>query len=515
VKTIGLRLFEVFSGRVPGFADLCCYWFEKARAQIAEGKTHRAGLLATQSIRGGASRQVLERIKDGGDIFFAVSDRNWELAGATVHVSMVGFDRGVETARTLDGASVASINSDLTSLSDTTTARRLSDNAELWAYGSQQKGPFDIEDELARQFLLAPNPSGKPNSDVVRPSYNSVQLLRRTGLTWVIDFGLERDIAKAAAYAGPFKYCETHLQPLRVRHREAVQRNHWWLHARPSPVYRAFASAGPQILVTPGVSKHRIFTWVDSAGIPDHALIVFDASHDVLLGLLHSRIHEVWSRRQATQVRDRDSGLRYTPKSCFETFPFPFPLAPTPPPPGHTQAEVDAAHHYFMAKEDAAPYGDEAAHRAAIAAAASELNALRERWLNPPEWTHAEHLEFPASIGGPWDRFINRATVRHGVGTARYPRLVPNDAAAAQALKTRTLTALYNERPAWLDHAHRQLDAAVAAAYGWPADLADAQILARLLALNLARAASERAAANSSPATSTPFQRPKADDELI
>ena len=58
-------------------------------------------------------------------------------------------------------------------------------------------------------------------------------------------------------------------------------------------------------------------------------------------------------------------------------------------------------------------------------------------------------------------------------------------------LKKRTLTNLYNARPAWLDHAHRDLDAAVAAAYGWadytPA-MPDEDILRRLLALNLARA---------------------------
>ena len=72
-----------------------------------------------------------------------------------------------------------------------------------------------------------------------------------------------------------------------------------------------------------------------------------------------------------------------------------------------------------------------------------------------------------------------------GIGTARYPRLVPRDAECAARLKDRTLTNLYNARPTWLDLAHRKLDAAVAAAYGWPADLPDDAILERLLALNL------------------------------
>ena len=81
--------------------------------------------------------------------------------------------------------------------------------------------------------------------------------------------------------------------------------------------------------------------------------------------------------------------------------------------------------------------------------------------------------------------------VTHGLGTARYPRLEPRDADCAAKLKKRTLTNLYNERPAWLDLAHKKLDAAVAAAYGWPANLTDEQILEKLLALNLERAAEE------------------------
>jgi type II restriction/modification system DNA methylase subunit YeeA len=77
-----------------------------------------------------------------------------------------------------------------------------------------------------------------------------------------------------------------------------------------------------------------------------------------------------------------------------------------------------------------------------------------------------------------------------------YPdRILPVDDKAAAILKKRTLTNLYNERPAWLDNAHGELDAAVAAAYGWPADLPDEEILERLFRLNQDRAAQQIAAA--------------------
>jgi hypothetical protein len=98
------------------------------------------------------------------------------------------------------------------------------------------------------------------------------------------------------------------------------------------------------------------------------------------------------------------------------------------------------------------------------------------------------------------------------IGLARYPRLVPKDAACAAKLKDRTLTKLYNERPAWLDLAHKKLDAAVAAAYGFPADLTDEAILEKLLALNLERAAEEaKTATVKRPKTS----RDKKADEMI
>jgi hypothetical protein len=176
---------------------------------------------------------------------------------------------------------------------------------------------------------------------------------------------------------------------------------------------------------------------------------------DYFFGILHSRLDEVWALSQGTQLREKESGFRYTPTTCFETFPFPAP-----------SSEQEAL----------------------IAAAAKELDDLRRRWLNPPEWTREEILEFPGSTRGPWARYVTDADER-GIGTVRYPRVIPKDDEAAQLLAKRTLTNLYNERPTWLDLAHRKLDEAVFAAYGWDASLSDEEILARLLALNQERAA--------------------------
>jgi hypothetical protein len=151
------------------------------------------------------------------------------------------------------------------------------------------------------------------------------------------------------------------------------------------------------------------------------------------------------------------------------------------------------------------------AQEAAIAAAAKELNALRERWLNPPEWTAEKILEFPGTVNGVWARYVVKPD-KNGVGTVRYPRLEPRDADCAAKLKDRMLTKLYNERPAWLDLAHKKLDATVATAYAFPADLTDEQILEKLLALNLERAAEETKAAK---VKKPKAQRAKEAEEMI
>ena len=143
-------LFKLYGGRVPAEADLVCYWFEKARAAIAGSQATRAGLLATQGIRGGANRRVLERIKETGDIFLAWSDQPWVLDGAAVRISIVGFDDGSESSRELDGAAVESINANLTTGADLTDARRLKENLGIAFMGDTKGGPFDIPESLAQ-----------------------------------------------------------------------------------------------------------------------------------------------------------------------------------------------------------------------------------------------------------------------------------------------------------------------------------------------------------------------------
>ena len=390
-------VYRLYGSRIPNSSDLCCYWFEKARGQIEAGATRRAGLLATQGIRFQSNRSVLTRIKETGDIFAAVSDHDWVLEGAAVHISIICFDDGSETDRSLDGLTVSSINTDLTAGIDLTQARRLTDNVGICFAGEVKHGPFEISREVATDMLGQSNPHGKPNRDVVKPWLVGRDINQVSRDLWIIDFGVDMPEAEAALYEAPFEYVRNLVKPQRDNHRDAGLKRNWWRHGRPRIEMRQALAGLPRYIGTSQVSRHRMFSYIDGSVLPDKTIVVFARDDDYFFGVLNSRIHAVWTLAMGTQLESRP---RYIINTCFETFPFPQPT------------------------DD---------QREAIALAAAELNRLRE-----------------------------------------------NDA--------RTLTNLYNARPTWLDNAHRALDAAVAAAYGWPADLADEEILERLLALNLERA---------------------------
>jgi len=267
-------LWKLYEGRIPAGADLVCYWFEKAREQIQNGRTLRAGLLATNSIRGGSNRRVLERIKQTGAIFFAESDRPWVLEGAAVRVSMVGFDDGTEQERILDGTATTGINPDLTGSLDLSMARLLKENKGLGFRGNQKGGPFDITGDLARAMLAAPiNANGRRNDEVLRPWVNGLDITRRPRDMWIIDFGVDMPLEEAALYELPFEYVKEQVYPIRAAAGRGEEKDKWWIHERPRPEMRVAIRPLQRYIATTHTSKHRLFVWFEGRVLPDHALI--------------------------------------------------------------------------------------------------------------------------------------------------------------------------------------------------------------------------------------------------
>lgn len=610
------KLWALYDGRVPGFSDLVCYWFERARAEIQHGKAKRAGLLATNSIRGGVNRRVLERIKASGDIFMAWSDREWVLDGAAVRVSMVGFkgspsaqtvpsqpdgwvhtyaqpvtydkiqpavrelrneptlaektlwehirknkvggykfrrqhpinrfivdfycpearlaieldgpihdqQQGYDQARqehlerlgvrvlrfknddvlenvqgaveviyealqqgnvptpnplstpaenvptpnpspthwggeqdpadedlppfpvatgkglgdgdaiTLDGLPVATINPDLTGGVDITKAARLGENTGISFIGPQKDGPLDIPNELAQKILESVNPSGKGNADVLKPYLNGSDLVQISRNYWIIDYGT-RSIEEASQYEAPFKYVEENLKPLRANNRDIQRRTNWWRLGRSGGDYRSAVQSLSRQIFTPRVAKHRVFVWVGVNSFPDSAVVAIARQDDYFFGVLHSKLHEVWSLRMGTSLEDRP---RYTPTTTFETFPFPFVPGQEPTADPRYQA---------------------------IAAAAQQLDAERSAWLNPPNVSGKSLQERTLT------NLYNALNVYRGV----------------EKIATKKAAGDFAPR---LDELHQALDAAVCAAYGWDTAILtdEEEILRRLLSLNLERA---------------------------
>ena len=444
------RIFKVYADRVPAEADLVCYWFVKAGEHVEALRAKRVGLVSTNSIRGGANRRALQTAIKGSPIFEAWSDDPWVVDGAAVRVSLVCFARpenGPVPERRLDGELVNAVHADLTARRggdgvDLTGVQRLYRNFGVAFMGDTKGGPFDVPGEQAREWLREPgNPNGRPNSDVLGPWMNGMDVTRRPSDKWIVDFGWSMVQEEAALYEAPFQHAKDRVYPMRQTNRRESYRENWWRHVEPRQGMWRTLDGLSRYIATPTVAKHRLFAWLDARICPDHQLIVIARDDDVTFGILHSRFHEAWSLRLGTWL-GKGNDPRYTPTTTFETFPFPEGLSPDVP---------------------ASKYVDDP-QATAIAEAARRLVSLRERWLNPPEWV--EWLDEPVS------------------GYPRRP--VARDEAVEKALKKRTLTNLYNARPQWLADAHAALDAAVAAAYGWDAGMSEDEALRELLALNLA-----------------------------
>ncbi len=235
------------------------YWFERARSLVEQGKAKRVGLLATQAIRAGASRAVLEAILKTGSIFFAWSNREWTLDGAAVRVSMVGFDNGEESSFQLNGEVAQNINSDLTTGTDLTKALSLTENSLLSFQGPVKVGHFELEPAEAEKMLAAPpNPNGLRNSEVVVPWIIAKDLTDRPNGMYIVDFR-GRTESESALFEMPFEYVKKHVYAKRQKNKRARRRKFWWQHGERNLGMRKALKQLQRFIATPRVTKHRFF----------------------------------------------------------------------------------------------------------------------------------------------------------------------------------------------------------------------------------------------------------------
>ncbi len=435
-------LKKVFGADLPIGSDYCCYWFDHGRRACLRSHHASVGLLATQGIRSGSSRRVLQRIATDVGIMGAHSDLPWFLEGAAVRISIIWFGfRSKRDELVLNGEVVEQINADLSTGLQFTSACKLPENRQMCFRGSVSSGQFDLPWPDARDLLASPTPTGASNLDVLRPWRSGSDVLGRSRGRWIVDFGVDRDIESAASYDGPFAWVEKQVKVVRDRPKRGKKsyahssKYPFWQLWNPRPELRDAVGECTTVIVTPALAKHRVFWCLPAEIHVSQQLYVVASESAALFGILHGAIHEIWTLTQNSQLEDRP---RYKSGTCFETFPLPWP-------PGAEPAEGDPQR----------PLHD------AIADAARALDTQRERWLNPPEW-----VEQVAAAVDAADDFADVARVS-GEEARRLIRQSAIDAAAAKdpRLKKRTLTNLYNERPTWLRLAHKALDEAVLGAY--------------------------------------------------
>lgn len=470
------QIRSAYRDTVTASSDFVSFWFAQA-LEAMKGSLKRAGLVATDSLPRGDSRFVLDKLVDETEIYWAIRSTEWynkeaaitsrKADTAQVRVCIVCFGNGTKK-KTLDGIEVSKIASDLSIAHQDGFSRkdikRLDENI---GYANQgiipraninekerkalglEKASFLLDPDTAAKFAKEPlNPNGKSNHEVIKPFVVGEDILEGRGHRYLVDFtGLNE--SDASLFQSPFEFL-LKVKPHRaaMKQKEALER--WWLPWNNRTNMREGIEKY-RYIGTPRNAKQRVFSWLAAGMIPDCEVVAITLDDDARMGILSSRFHETWTLATCSFYGVGNTP-RYSHKSTFETFPFPEGLTPNIP---------------------AADYADDP-RAIKIAAAAQRLNELRENWLNPADLVD----RVPEVVPG-------------------YPdRILPKDDAAAKELKKRTLTNLYNARPAWLDHAHKALDEAVAEAYGWGDDwraglLTEDEILARLFKLNQERAAAQ------------------------
>ncbi|MCI0735828.1 MAG: class I SAM-dependent DNA methyltransferase, partial [Beijerinckiaceae bacterium] len=471
-------------------ADFVMYWWDRAAGLLTRKSTRlkRFGLVTTNSLSQVFQRRVMEKYlkaKAPVSLLMAIADHPWSKAtrdASAVRIAMTVAQAGTDDGRLFevtkeedldtDAPNVelretrGRINSDLSVGADVTALPALQANAFISSRGVVLHGAsFIVTPSEADHLGLGKRP-GLENH--IRHYRNGRDLMGTPRAVMALDlFGLEADDLRKR-FPEVYQYILENIKPDRDHNPRSYRREKWWLFGENVPDFRKALEGLPRYIATVETAKHRVFQFLDASILPDNMLVCMALDDALFLGVLSSRFHVVWALGAGGTLEDRP---RYTKSHCFDPF-------PVPDPPEALKSQIRES--------------------------AEELDALRKR-------VQAEHLILGLTgeyrREGPSLRAEGEAIQRH----AAAPELLRSEASRNDAALT--LTQIYNvleklrageplraEDEAIktkglvliLRELHDKIDALVAQAYGWPNDLSDDEILARLVALNAGRAAEEK-----------------------
>ncbi len=465
---------------VPESADFVMFWWHHAAAQVAAGHTRRLGLITTNSLRQTFNRRVVQAALDKGThLHMAIPDHPWVdgANGAAVRIAMTVLAPGAGEGQVLTVASEQAgehgevavalversglVHADLSVGANVAGARPLRSSLDLSNRGVQLFGAgFIVTPEQATALLL-PLPLGEGGGEgqqrLIRPYRNGRDLTEKPRGVLVIDaFGLSAEQLRHQ-HPAVYQWLLENVKPERDQNNRESRRKNWWLFGETNPKLRKQLAGLPRYIATVETAKHRTFQFLDASILPDNKLIAIALEDAFSLGVLSSRLHEIWALACGSTLEDRPV---YVKTTCFETFPFPDEDTGLTPALreriGHLAEQIDAHRKRVLAP---AP--------SALTPALSQ----REREQDPSPSPSPSPAPPPLTLTGLYNVL---AALRDGRALS----------AKEKAIHTHGLVGVLREL-------HDELDAAVLAAYGLAAAASTDDILAHLVQLNAQRALEE------------------------
>lgn len=433
---------------VPASADFCMYWWHHAASLVREGKVRRFGLISTNSISQIQNRQVVENHLSADpplSLTHAIPSHPWQSGdpnAAKVRIAMtvgeLGSTSGILSKvigqSNKDGQELIYLDGASGKInSDLTIGANIGDAAKLESNEGLSSPGVKIN---GAGFLVKRKDAEKlglgriPGLEKhIRHYSNGRDVSERSRNLMVIDlYGLDSEEVKRR-YPDVYQWVLEKVKPMRDRNRNTRLRKDWWLFEGNRNGLRQALEGLDRYIVTPETTQRRYFVFLDKSILPDNALVAFASDDAYMLGILSSRIHNAWIMATGGRLGDRDAQV-YSKTSCFDKFPFP-----------------DASEHQKERIRDIAERLD--AHR-------------KQRQAEHPELTLAS-------------MYAVMEDLYYGV------HLDPKKEAISRQGDIPTLLSL-----------HKELDRAVAEAYGWPVAMPADEILSSLVELNQKRAAEEK-----------------------
>ena len=440
-------------GHLPASVDYVMYWWDKAATLTRAGACQRFGFITTNSIRQTFNRRVIERhAAPAGKkatpltLVYAIPDHPWvdEADGAQVRIAMTAADTATPAEEGTLQTVTAERDGDLARAVDLETRSGIVTPALRIGANLGACATLNANENLSSRgvclfgsgFIVTPARAAELGLGRVegldrhiRDYRNGRDLNQTPRGVMVIDlYGLNAEQTRDR-FPEAYQHVYEHVKPERDQNNRAVRRENWWLFGETNPKLREMLAGLPRYIATTETSKHRFFQFLDASILPDNMLVNVALDDAFHLGVLSSRIHVTFALAAGGRL-GVGNDPRYNKTRCFDPFPFP---------------ECDDS------------------QKQRIRELGERLDAHRKR-------QQALHPKLKLT-----DVYNVLEKLRAG------DELSAKD----KAVHEQGLVAVLKE-------IHDDLDAAVAAAYGWPADLAEEEILHRLVALNAERAAEER-----------------------